>query len=908
MKKILLLVALLLVFLTGCAMSVAGGQGTTASTTTLGDPSTCEHSYQIVLVEPSCTEEGYTIYSCYHCGDFYFDNITPVTAHTEEVVAGTPATCTEAGLTDGVQCAECNAVLVAQETIPAGHHYEALVTPPACEAEGFTTHTCTDCGDSYVDAVTPAVGHTEAILHGVEANCRESGLTEGKQCTVCRVITQPQAVIPAGDHNYKGVVTHATCLTDGFVTFTCAGCGDSYVEDGERAMGHTSQAVAGKAATCTEAGLTNGTKCAVCHVVLTAQAVIPATGHSYTSTVVAPTCTAGGYTLHVCVDCGDYYTTNQTAAKGHTEVTVTGKAATCAEAGLTDGKKCSVCNVVTVAQTTIPTIAHSYTSTVVNPTCTAGGYTTHTCSACAYSYTSNYTNAKGHTEVTVTGKAATCTEAGLTDGKKCSVCNLVTVAQTTIPTIAHSYTSAVVNPTCTAGGYTAYTCSACAYSYTSNYTNAKGHTEVTVTGKAATCTETGLTDGKKCSVCNVVTVAQTTIAAKGHSYLYSVVSATCTEAGYTKHTCQNCSYSYTSDTVAALGHNWQEATVDAPKTCKTCGVTEGDRLPGPAADGFEPLYVHYIDVGQGDSILIQVGDCDILIDAGKSGQASTVVNYLKAQGVDDIELMINSHPDNDHYGGLPTVLNNFDVDKIWHSALTSKNTTFQSAVSNKGKTLTVPSVGTTFTYDNLKLKVLYNGSGTTNSNDSSLVLKLTYGSYNFLFTGDISSTIENKLVNNGADLKCDVLKVAHHGSKGSSAAKFLSATGAKYGVICVGAENTYGHPTSDTLNRLSSAGIKTYRTDTDGNVIFSTNGISLYTPGGDYVGGSGSSSGGSSSGSSSSGTTQYFIGNKESKVFHLPTCGHLPAASKRNTMYNYWWIINIAGYTPCGHCLKNYVP
>ena len=278
--------------------------------------------------------------------------------------------------------------------------------------------------------------------------------------------------------------------------------------------------------------------------------------------------------------------------------------------------------------------------------------------------------------------------------------------------------------------------------------------------------------------------------------------------------------------------------------------------------------------------------------------------------------MINSHPDDDHYGGLSTVLADFKVEKFWGSSFSKSNTTYNSlktAISSEGLTFTTPSVGTVYTYEYLTLTVIYNGSGASTSNDSSLVIMLEYGSFRFLFTGDISTTIENKIVNK--DLSCDVLKVPHHGSAGSSSAAFLSATGADYAVICVGAGNSYGHPTAAALGRLSSAGMTTYRTDQNGTVVFTTNGSSMTTPSGtvNNGSGSGSSSGGSSSGGSSSGSStdtsgQIFIGNKETKVFHLPTCSNLPAASKQNQMYDYYWIINIAGYTPCGRCLKNYTP
>ena len=203
------------------------------------------------------------------------------------------------------------------------------------------------------------------------------------------------------------------------------------------------------------------------------------------------------------------------------------------------------------------------------------------------------------------------------------------------------------------------------------------------------------------------------------------------------------------------------------------------------------------------------------------------------------------------------------------------------------------------------------------SRNGSLVLRLTFGKTRFLFTGDNEREREQILVESlsADELRCDFLKVGHHGSKYSSTSSFLAAAKAEYGVICVGS-NSYGHPTSEAISRLTSAGVSLYRTDSNGNVVFSTNGATLYLPGGGTDNsGSGTASGGSSSGGSSGGSssgssssTQYFIGNTETKVFHLPTCSNLPAASKQNSMYDYWWIINIAGYTPCGRCLKDYNP
>ena len=243
--------------------------------------------------------------------------------------------------------------------------------------------------------------------------------------------------------------------------------------------------------------------------------------------------------------------------------------------------------------------------------------------------------------------------------------------------------------------------------------------------------------------------------------------------------------------------------------------------------------MHYIDVGQGDSIFIKVGDCDILIDAGTASYGTTVSNYLKKQGVDDVELMINTHADADHCGGLTKVLTDHVVEEVWISKDTNKNTqaykNFTSAITKEGLTAKKPDAGTVYVYEYMTITVLYNAKG-SDTNNSSIVVMLEYGSTKFLFTGDIGEEVETKLVNAKVDLKCDVLKVGHHGSKYSSTASFLKAVGAKYGVICVGTGNTYGHPTDAALNRLKSAGYTIYRTDQKGHIVFSSNGVSLTIP------------------------------------------------------------------------------
>ena len=755
------------------------------------------------------------------------------------------------------------------------HDYVAIVTAPTCDSEGYTTYTCSACSDSYVADKVSALGHSYNSVV-TDPTCENDGYTT-YTCTICRDFYIGEEVEAVG-HSYNSATTAPTCIATGYTTFTCTLCGDNYVSDVSSALGHKYDAVVTE-----PTGDKNGYityTCVVCGDYYVVEDASHA--HNYSVSVTAPTCDKTGYTTYTCSTCGDSYVANEVSALGHSyKSTVT--APTCTAAGYTT-YTCSACS-DSYVDNTVKATGHSYKSTVTAPTCTVDGFTTYICSACSDSYVDNTVKATGHSyKSTVT--APTCTAAGYTT-YTCSACS-DSYVDDTVKATGHSYKSTVTAPTCTAAGYTTYTCSICSDSYTGNSVAATGHTQKTVKGYSATCTVSGLSDGVVCSVCNVTITAQTAI--------------------------------------APLGHSWVNATTSAPKTCSTCGLTEGDKLPddstgsGSSSGAYnDTLYVNYINVGQGDSIFIKVGDCDILIDAGTSSYGSTVSNYLSNQGVDDIELLINTHPDSDHCGGLTKVLNNFVVEEVWISKDTSKNTAaynnFISAVSSEGLTAKKPSAGYVFTYEYLTMTVLYSSVG-SDANNSSIVIMLEYGSFKFLFTGDAGEEVEKKLLSSGANLSCDVLKVGHHGSKYSSTSSFLSATGADYGVICVGS-NSYGHPTSDALSRLSSAGISIYRTDLNGNVVFSTNGATLTLPGGSTVGGGsgsgtsggtssgGTSSGGTSSGGTSSGT-EYFIGNTETKVFHLPTCSNLPAASKQNVMYNYSWIVNIAGYTPCGKCLKNY--
>ncbi len=218
--------------------------------------------------------------------------------------------------------------------------------------------------------------------------------------------------------------------------------------------------------------------------------------HAYTAVVTPPTCTAAGYTTYTCTYCADTYNADPVeAAHKYTSTTVN---PTCEETGATT-YTCSVCGDTYSEE--IAALGHDYKASVTAPTCTEEGYTTYTCANCGDSYTADATAALGHSyKATVT--APTCTEAGFTT-HTCSACNDSYTDEETDPT-GHNYEQTVIAPTCDAVGYTKHTCTACGDSYNDNEVDAIGHTEVIDEAVAATCTETGLTEGKHCETCGEV--------------------------------------------------------------------------------------------------------------------------------------------------------------------------------------------------------------------------------------------------------------------------------------------------------------------------------------------------------------------------------------------------------------------
>jgi competence protein ComEC len=245
------------------------------------------------------------------------------------------------------------------------------------------------------------------------------------------------------------------------------------------------------------------------------------------------------------------------------------------------------------------------------------------------------------------------------------------------------------------------------------------------------------------------------------------------------------------------------------------------------------MIIHYIDVGQGDSILIQVNNRNLLIDSGPKTDKKKLLDYLSTLKLDKLDYIIATHPHEDHIGNMSQVIDNYNVVNFYAPKIQTTTKTFEQMIDSlKTKSLKINVIkkGTDSIDlgENTKVTVF---SPTKefyeDLNNYSPVLKIQYGKTSFLFTGDAQKDVEKEIITSNEDISADVLKVGHHGSSTSSTKEFLNKVHPSIGVISVGSYNSYNHPNIDTIKRLKDNQIKVYRTDKDSPIILTSDGSNI---------------------------------------------------------------------------------
>ena len=346
--------------------------------------------------------------------------------------------------------------------------------------------------------------------------------------------------------------------------------------------------------------------------------------------------------------------------------------------------------------------------------------------------------------------------------------------------------------------------------------------------------------------------------------------------------------------------------------CDASAITPGgsaDVVPNPssaaaAVDTVEaPFEMHFIDVGQALSVLVECDGQYMLYDGGNVDDGSLVVSYLQSQGVEQLEYVFCSHAHEDHVGGLAAALAYFPAYHVYSPVTEASTKCFKDFVKytqQQGLQVEVPAVGTTWPLGGATVTMVGPVAQYSDTNDTSIVLRIEYGSTSFLLTGDMEKTAETDLVNSGVNLRADVLQVGHHGSSTSTGYLFLNSVLPEMAVISCGVNNKYGHPHEETLSILRDAGVGVYRTDLQGTITIGSDGQN-YTVGTEHFAEDAQLN--PTDPAASSTAQQAYIGNVNSKKFHLPSCSNLPAEKNQILFSSYDEAVE-AGYTPCSSCIK----
>ena len=311
--------------------------------------------------------------------------------------------------------------------------------------------------------------------------------------------------------------------------------------------------------------------------------------------------------------------------------------------------------------------------------------------------------------------------------------------------------------------------------------------------------------------------------------------------------------------------------------------------------------IYFLDVGQGDSTLVTCDGKSMLIDAGEISEGEKVVKTLKNFGIKKIDIIIGTHPDSDHIGGLEQVIKTFNHELLLLSYLKSENVVTKNLkqyINANNIEVTGPNVGTVYTLGSASVKVVGPVDIYDDNNNNSISVLVSYDGKKFLFMGDTEMQAEKDIVEKGIDLKCDVLKLSHHGSSTSSTDILLDKASPEAAIISCGENNKYGHPHIETLEKLLKRNIKMYRTDKQGTIMLSVKeGKIIFDKeeSMDFTSGSGKEA---------TIYTGNYILNTKSKKMHIPTCKNVSDIKKENKQesnLDRQTLID-EGYTPCGYC------